>query len=160
MKHPTLQQFKAWARSHAQLGHAVVMAQAFAQCKREQVDAYIKPVFELFDFYVSDQFVARGMQRERITDINRLYMTDLQGADYLAFLHECDVEHRKHGYKGKPGHCPALEAEELQRIAEHALLKAGSDLFGVDFCDVYGDNRKKALDLLIGATLKAYRRAA
>jgi hypothetical protein len=160
---PNLQTFKAWSSRNARVGHTVALAMAYAQCKREQVDAYIKPIFDLFDFYPSEDMVAHGVPRERITDPERLYMTDLEGADYKRFLKECDKEHRAHGFPGPKGHCPALVAEDLQRKAEHALLLAGGELFGVDFTVTHGETRQKAIDLLLGATLKAWsekRRAA
>jgi hypothetical protein len=154
MKTPTLQEFKRWSKAHGGLAEAVCMAQAFAQCERERVDAYIKPLFELFDFYVAERFVERGRPQERITDVNRLYLTDLEGAEYKRFVEECDKEHRAHGFKGKAGHCPALVAESLQIIAENALLKAGGELLGVDFTSTSMELRAKALDLLLGACLK------
>ena len=50
MHTPTLQQFQAWAAENSRLAYAVVAAQAFAQTKREQVDAYILPVFRRYTF--------------------------------------------------------------------------------------------------------------
>jgi hypothetical protein len=154
MNKPTLQQFKRWAKAHHQLAYAVVAAQAFAQCERERVDAYIQPVFELFDFYVDAKFLDRGRPQERITDIRRLYLTDLESAEYKAFMHECDVEHRKHGFKGPEGHCPALVADALRIKAENALLEAVGALFGVDFIATSLEHRAKALETLLGACLK------
>lgn len=154
MKQPTLKQFKHWSAAHSALAKSVVMAQAFAQCKRAQVDAYIAPVFELFDFYPSETNLAHGLKRERITNINRLYLTDLDSDEYKKFLAECDKENRAHGFTGPIGHCPALIAEELQRIAERALLESMSPLFDVEFGDTYGENRVNALDLALGACLK------
>ena len=70
------------------------------------------------------------------------------------------MEHRKHGFTGPQGHCPALEAEELQRRAERALLESGSELFGTDIGETYGDLRKRALNLLLSACLANQRKAA
>lgn len=156
MKTPNITAFRAWAIRHAQTGHSVLMARAYAQLMRERVDAYIQPLFASYTFYVSDDVAARTGRRERITDIKRLYLTNLQGRDYLDFLEDCDHAHRKHGFTGPAGHCPALVAEELQRKAEYALLLAASDLFGVELQNTYGETRANALDLLIGATIKAW----
>ena len=155
MRTPTLQEFKRFSKAHAGLAHAVCMAQAFAQCKREQVDAYIKPVFDLYDFYVNPEWVEkRGMSAERITTPKQLYLSG-QEALCAEFYADCDREHRKHGFTGKVGHCPALEAEHLQIIAENALLDAGCALLGIETGQLYGENRQKMLDLLLGACLKA-----
>jgi hypothetical protein len=155
---PTLQQFKAWARSHYDMAHTVCMAQAFAQLERERVNAYIKPVFDLFDFYVNLEWrkgePGKGVRQDwKIIDPDKLYLSD-QGDLCAEYYAECDREHRKHGFDGPQGHCPALRAEELQRQAEYALLLAASDLFGADLHETYGDQRRKALDLLLGACLK------
>ena len=159
MKTPTLQEFKRWSREHYQLAHAVCAATAFAQCQRERVDAYVQPIFERYGFEVSERFVERGMDR-RITDIKRLYLTDLDAPEYLDFLDECHAAHRAHGFKGPHGHCPALVAEDLQRTAEHALISAGRELLGIEDAPLYGENRAKMLDLLMGACLKRDERRA
>lgn len=161
MNKPTVHEFKAWADANARLGQAVILAQAFAKCERERVDSYIKPLFEKFEFYVCDEFAER-IGKKRITQEKDLYMTDLKSPQYLEFQEQCDAENRKHGFDGPKGHCPALIADGLRRDAEYALLKSGGEFLGVDLTMVFGEKRDKALDLLLGATVKAYseRRAA
>lgn len=156
MKTPTLYQFKAFARDHAELAYAVAMAQAFAQVERERVSAYIQPLFELYDFYVCDQFAER-IGRERITDPDRLYLTDLESPQYLDFVEQCDVEHRKHGFTGPKGHCPALVADELRRVAERTLIGEGCRFMGIEPDALWRNMgaHSKMLDLLMGACLKA-----
>ena len=82
---------------------------------------------------------------------------DEKAARYYA---ECDAEHRRNGFTGPSGYCPALIAEDLRRQAEYALLLAASDLLGAEFTECYGDSRKKAVDLLLGACLADHRKAA
>jgi hypothetical protein len=48
-----------------------------------------------------------------------------------------------------------LVAEEIQRKAEAALLKVGGEFIGQDFTNLFGDLRKRALELLMGACLQA-----
>lgn len=153
MKQVSLRQFKTWAKAHHNLAYAVAQSMAYAQCKREQVDAYIKPVFDLFDFYVKPEWRREGDGEGRITSPKMIYLSD-QEELVAEFFEECDKEHRKNGFNGPKGHCPALEAEHLQVIAENALLEAGAILFGIEDIGLYGDNRKKMLDLLMGACLK------
>lgn len=136
---------------------AYLIAKAFAEAERERVDGYIKPLFELYNFYVDSKWSDRvGPPGERITDIDRLYLTDLEGKEYLEFMEECDKEHRKHGFTGPKGHCPALIAESLAIDAENLLLDEGLrqlDL-GFDRTALYGEKREKMLSLLVGIALK------
>ena len=151
MKTPTIQQFKKFCRDHYSLAHAVCEAMAFAQCERERVNAYILPLFREWDF--------RDDEGKPIADPKNLYRCNDEGY-CTAFFKACDEAHRKHGFKGADGHCPALEAEHLQIIAEGHLLKAGGELMGFDPMMIWGENRRKMLDLLIGACLKSDRKAA
>ena len=163
MKQPTLAQFKAWAKAHSSLAMAVLEARAFAQIERERVDAYIKPVFDLFDFYVKPEW-RKGEpgqtfgQDWRVLEQKHLYMSD-QEALCDQFYEECDKEHRKHGFKGPHGYCPALMAENLVIEAEKALIQSAGPLFGQDL-NCYGDLRQKLLDTLIGACVLDQRKAA
>lgn len=95
-------------------------------------------------------------ERDRLKAQNAALVAALERVERecAAFYEACDVEHRKHGFTGPKGHCPALVAENLQRIAEAHLLEAGGKLMGFDGRSIYGDNRKKFLDLLLGACLK------
>lgn len=145
MTTPTLPQFKRWAKTHAPLASAVCMAKAFAQLERARVDAYIRPVFESFQF-VDDE-------GNKIDTPRDLYRCDDE-VMCKAFYAQCDAAHRAYGFTGPEGHCPALQAENLLVQAEVHLLKAGGELFGIDGNAVYGDDRKKLLNLLLEACLK------
>ncbi len=95
-----------------------------------------------------------GRKGTVITDTEHLYLScDEPGL--AAFYAECDDAHRAHGFTGKQGHCPALIAENLLMAVERELLKLGGEFFGVSFEDTYGENRQKAMDLLMGAAVKA-----
>jgi hypothetical protein len=161
MKMPTMPQFQAWARDHRTLAEAVCHAKAYAECRREQVDAYLRPIFDEFKFTVGAEFGGRvGDAGAPITDPRRLYLC---GDDALCkdYYHACDLEHRKHGFTGPNGHCPALIAEHLLAIAENALLNSGCKLIGLeDHSSLDGDTRERFLDLLLGAALNAKKEAA
>lgn len=136
---------------------AYLIARAFAETERIRVDAYIKPLFELYTFTVAPENAGRARAAgERITDINLLYLTDLKGKEYLQFMEECDKEHRKHGFTGKPGYCPALIAESLQIDAENLLLDDGLAKLqlGFDKSVLWGEKRARMLDLLIGLAIR------
>lgn len=129
------------------------MAQAFAELKREQVDAYIQPIFDDFGFEYAARWAERGGPTGRIAKPEDLYLCDDE-AGMKRFYECCDEAHRAHGFDGPKGHCPALTAEHLLVIAQNALIDASSPLFGVDFSATFGDDRRKLLDLLLGACLK------
>ncbi len=149
----TVSQFKQFAADVAPAARAVLMARVFADMERERVNAYIRPIFDKYGFTYGAKW-GDEHAGEPITDPKHLYLADDE-VQTACYFNECDRAHRAHGFTGLKGHCPALRAEHLVMVAERELLKLGSDLFGVRFEDVYGDMRKKALELLIGAALKA-----
>jgi hypothetical protein len=145
MTTPTLAKFKSWSKTNKPLAQAVCMAKAFAQLERARVDAYIQPLFETFGF-VDDE-------GNKIDNQRHLYRCDDE-VMCKAFYAESDAAHRAHGFTGPEGHCPALRAENLLIQAENHLIEAGCELFGINANVVYGDDRQKMLDLLLGACLK------
>jgi hypothetical protein len=131
------------------------MAQAHAELKREQVDAYIRPVFDRFNFVIGPNMAgSRRDAGERITDPRQLYLSEDE-AQCAAFYAACDVAHREHGFTGEHGFCPALVAEALLIDAQNALLRSGCDLLGLDDIPCMPKDRAKMLDLLFGACIKA-----
>lgn len=151
MRSPSLAEFKRFSADVAPAARAVLMARVHAELTRERVDAYIRPVFERYTFTVRPEWGT--VEGERITDPKRLYLSAEE--DLVAsYFEDCDQAHRAHGFTGPKGHCPALVAEHLLVQAEQCLIDLASPLFGVKL-DVYGDDRKRLLELLIGAALKA-----
>ncbi len=142
---PTLDTFKQWAKDVQPAAKAVLMARVFAEMERERVDAYIRPIFEGYHF---DTLPKIHDYTGPINDVDHLYLCadEMQVA---AFFAECDTAHRAHGFTGPEGHCPALTAEHLVIVAEQCLMDLAKPLFGIE--DVYGENRTKYLELLIGA---------
>lgn len=153
MKTPTLQQFQSWARDNRLLALAVCQAQAFAECERKRVDAYQLPIFKRYNFKVREEWLKPDSRHQQTIDSPRdLYLSDQEElcAQYYA---ECHAANIAHGWKGNPDHCPALVAENLLMEAQRALLESGAELLGMDLTACYGDLRKRALDLLLGACL-------
>jgi hypothetical protein len=158
---PTLDQFKRWARDSAPVARAVCLAQAYAELERERVDAYIRPIFDRYKF----EYAARWSENpdgtpyhKRIPDPAHLYLCDDEPG-LKAFYADCDDAHRAHGFTGPEGHCPALRAEHLLLVAQSALIDLAKPLFGFDSTHLYGEDRRKCLDLLLGACLKADKEA-
>lgn len=150
---PTLEAFKSFSLDIAPAARAVLMARVFAQMERERVDAYIKPIFDSYKFTVSAKF-SRHETGEVITSPKDLYLVeDLEDPLVLAFYADCDDAHRANGFTGPKGHCPALKAESLLMATEQALIDLAKPMFGIEH--VYGEDRTKYLELLIGAALKA-----
>lgn len=153
-KTPTLQQFKSFSKDIAPAARAVLMARVFADMERERVNAYIQPIFDSYKFVYGPY----GLEREgqRMTDPKDMYMlADLDDALVKAYYADCDDAHRAHGFRGPQGHCPALHAENLVLAVERELMKLAEPLFGIKETSVYGKDRAKYLELLIGAALKA-----
>lgn len=152
MKTPSLSQFKTWARQNHELAQAVCAAQAFAECERQRVDAYVLPIFKSYTFIVGLTGVRRKLV-EYVTSPRDLYLCTDE-ALCKKYYAECDQAHRAHGFKGQDGFCPALVAESELVDAQNALIKSGAELLGIDGADVHGEHRKQMLHLLLGACLK------
>lgn len=150
MKTPTLPAFKRWAKDAEPAARAVLMARIFEDMERERVAAYVLPIFQSFSFQY-DPAKRCGLSGY-ITKPDDLYLVaDLADPLVLKYYEECDTAHRAHGFKGPKGHCPALTAESLRRETERAFMDLARPLFDIDPDSLYGDNRAKYLELLIGA---------
>lgn len=153
---PTLAEFKRFSQDIAPAARAVLMARVFAEMERERVSAYTLPIFLSYQFTYGTKYPDLPHAGQPMTDPKDLYLVDdLHDPLVLAFYADCDTAHRAHGFTGKPGHCPALEAESLVRIAEGLLIDLSEPLFGITKEHIHGANRDKLLDLLIGSGLKA-----
>jgi hypothetical protein len=143
-----LDAFKQWAKDCAPAAKAVLMAQAFAELERARVDAYTLPIFSSYTFRVNPKWAER--YGETVKAPKDLYLCDEEDK-VQNYFEDCDKAHRAHGFKGPQGHCPALTAEHLHMIAEGALMQLAQELTGIDPCQLYGENRAKYLQILIGA---------
>lgn len=152
----TLSQFKAWSRDAAPLVSALVAAQAFAQCKREQVDAYVRPIFDRYQFQYSGDLATKLGLSGPLPSPKELYLCDDEPA-LQAYFADLDDAHRAHGFTGPKGHCPALVAETLLVRAEQALLELAEPVVGIAPYQVYGEKRRSYLDLLIGGAMQTGR---
>lgn len=150
----SLEQFKRFSADTAPAARAVCMAQAFAELTRERVDAYVRPIFDSYGFTYSGDLAEKCGLSGPLPSPKELYLCDDEPA-LKAFYADCDEAHRAHGANLPAGHCPALHAEHLLIVTENALIDLAEPLFGIGVHNLYGENRRKYLDLLIGAGLKA-----
>lgn len=147
-KTPTLAEFKSWSKDCAPAAKAVLMARVYADMERERVDAYIRPIFDSYHF----TYGAHGRERQGhpIESPKHLYCCDDE-VQLKCYYADCDDAHRAHGFTGPIGHCPALTAEHLLIVTEGLLFDLAEPLLGIDGRTLYGENRAKYLELLIGA---------
>lgn len=147
-----LEDFKKLCKENRELALAVCKARAYAEVMREQVDKYTLPIFNKYKFRVSFSEM-RGEYGEFVKSPKDLYLTDLDSQDVKNFYKDVAAEHRKHGFKGPEDHCPALVAENFLTEAENVLLDVFKEFFKIEECGLYGENRKKMLNLVMGACL-------
>lgn len=153
MKTLTLDAFTAWAIRYRPLALAVCKTQAFAECERERVNAYILPIFTRYAFHADGDLAMRlGKPRRSLSSPDELYLSD--DPRIPAYYAECDAAHGEHGFTGPEGHCPALRAEHLHIEAENILLQEAEILLGVDASSLDGEKRDRLLTLLLGVCLR------
>ena len=152
MANVNVNQFKQWCKANAGAAETVFMAQAYAELTRERVNAYVRPILESFGFTkdLSD--------KSPITKTGDLYLSSASEQRLAEFYQACHEAHIAHGYakdvRDEPGRCPALIAENMLVKAEQALIGLAAPMFGVEPHMLYGDNRRKYLDLLLSACAK------
>lgn len=156
MKTPTLDQFKRWSADIAPAAKAVLMARVFEEMERERVNAYIRPIFDRYQFQYGDIWTKHGGAPGPVPDVDHLYLVD-DGPELAAFYADCDDAHKAHGFTGPAGHWPNLVAQTIRIQAENALIGLARDLFGVDVHHLHGENRAKYLELMIGACVASGR---
>lgn len=133
---------------------AVLLARAYAETKRAQVDEIARAVLAECPLKVRDKYRERG-RPEYITDPKLTYLAiDSHFEDYLA---ECNKRERAAGVKPESmpdSHCPALVAEHVLADAEQVLLDCAGEMLGVpDFAERTTrslDLYRQAINLLCG----------
>jgi hypothetical protein len=128
------------------------MARVYAEMERERVDAYILPIFQRYGFTYGS--IAGDEAGQPLKSPKHLFLCEDEER-VREYFEDCDVAHRAHGFTGPKGHCPALIAEHLVITTENLLIDLASEQFHADFHGLFGKDRERLLDLLIGAALKA-----
>ena len=114
--------------------HAYIAALAWVQTVAEIVKPIQAKVFTGFVFYNDLHVELAGAERERITDPDRLYLSQDE-PNITAYYTAIDKALRENGIKPADmpeEHCPFLVAEDKQVKAEWALIEAAARMLGVD----------------------------
>jgi hypothetical protein len=126
---------------------AVLTLRRIAASTRAKVDAYVAPVFARFEFY-NDQEVQHDLKpRERITAVDRLYLSNDE-PQRARFYAACEEAHAANGFPGLGDKCPALMAENAVRLAENALLSHAERHLCIPFSTAAPDIRRRAIELM------------
>lgn len=127
----------------------VLLAQVIAEHKREQVDKIHRRVLAENNYqYDTERWGVLDVSGKVTEPSDTYLMRESDSADYFAKM---KAIHLANGYAdAEKGYCPALVAEHMLIQAQNVLLEVASEPMGVDLTGTCGDNRKKALDLLIG----------
>lgn len=174
-----LNQFKRWCRDNAKLALALCEAQVAAEAMRPIEDAYLQPVFESFNFVYEGNGVSEHDKRAE-NESEKLagkpipspsyragsdsYFFLLHGKDeseelqakIRAYYAACDQAHRDHGHTNlEPGQSPTAVLEHIKLQAEWALMDSAGPLFGLTEHPHMPNDRKRYLELLTGACIKA-----
>lgn len=128
-----------------------LLARTCAELKRRQVDAVQRAI--LAEHPLIDALHTPGA---RITDPQHVYMAD--DAAWPQFYAECNRRERAAGIKPSDmpdEYCPALCAEDLQVQAENLILDLTAPVMGVSREQLYGENRKRWLELVCGLIINS-----
>jgi hypothetical protein len=125
-----------------------------AELLREQVDAYLQPIFAKYQFQYSGELAKKMKRSGPVPKPAKLFLSE--DPRIPQYYEECDAEHRRQGYVDLPkDHCPALTAKSLQIQAEEALMASANQVFGLKRSPYMPDARAKYLDLLMTACLSS-----
>lgn len=150
-----------------------LVAEAKHEYTKETVEAYIKPVFESFEFYVDEKWNTKhgttfeeseGVNSDgRIVDEDVIYLTDLKSEKYAAYLAACREAHlagpfasvvleHEETHGGDKGWCPALIAETELRKAKNELANhVAKEWLGLE--EIHHPHSSKLVELVTGAVI-------
>lgn len=135
--------------------NAVLMARAYYEVKREQVDAIKREELALCYYYVAEEHAERrGGVGERITEPGLDWL--MSEERFAEYHHQINKVERERGIKPDTmpdEHCPACVAETVLMQAERLLIDIAWPLISEDGSEsgnglLYGDRRKLFLDLV------------
>ena len=139
---------------------------ARAEVIRDKVAAYTRPIFDRHQFRTDALWREEGKRgaaypHEFIQEPKDLYLAaddeDEHLETYYQELHEAHLAHEFASIirdRGPGFWCPALIADSEKIEAERHLLEVTGEFFQAPVIDVYGDDRKRLIDLILGLALK------
>lgn len=126
----------------------VFVAMAIVETIKPVVIGYEKDILIKYKFHIAKQWTDKGIADEIILDPAHSYL--LEDADFQVYLAECNqAREAAHLKVDKPEFCPLLVAESLQSDAENGLIESMREVTHLEPSSLYGDNRKKFLDLTL-----------
>lgn len=142
--------------------NAYLMARAYAETMRAQVEPYYKKALEIIQVYEDHTFGDRHKPTmKRIYDHNEMYLSQDEETCKEVYA-DVNFHLRKDGIKPDSmpdDHCPALVAEHLQLKTEWLLIESAAEMLGVDNPKEFNDQilcarnglekRKKFIDLVV-----------
>lgn len=152
---PATEDFKAKAH-HAAISlrrdvNTYLLARAYAETKRAEVDKIQRQILADDEYFAAKRLPkGRRGPRYRVTEPKDSWL--MEEDDAQRYYAKLNAIHLAAGFEdAAKGYCPALVAENLQVQAENVLLESASEELGNKIgSDIYGENRKKMLDLIVG----------
>lgn len=135
--------------------NAVLLAKAYAEIKRDQVDAVSSRILAEGVYMVAPDRQDHGRENERITEPRFDWLMSAESfVGYHAKRNKILLETGIKPADMPDDHCPALVAEHLLVKAEWALLETAWALVAPDqpadgWENLYGEMREKFIDLVI-----------
>lgn len=138
---------------------AYLMARVYAETMRAEVDKIETAVLEESEYLVKPEWCKRyGEKKIRVLKPSDSYL--MEESDYKDFWAESVKRmkaagldrHLPKGETMEAGYCPALVAEELQRVAARLIVEVAEPLTGVsvDKITCHLDLYRKYVDLWVG----------
>jgi hypothetical protein len=133
--------------------NAYLMAKAYAQLKREEVDGVKLELLMESVYMVTPENERRGRKDERIIEPRYDWlMSDEDSKDYHANVNHIERERGIKPAEMPDEHCPALCAEHVQMQAETLLIETAWPMAADDDCGrnlLYGEKRARFIELIV-----------
>lgn len=109
---------------------AVLIAKAWYATVEPIVRGYERKILEWHQFKKADKYKEYTSAPEIILEPKKSWL--MRDEDFIIYDAECKKERDKAGLKvNHPDNCPLLEAETLERNAQHALIEAVAPMLGI-----------------------------
>lgn len=147
--------------------NAYLVARAYAETVRAEVDAIQRDILETGTYRASDRAIGRG-RSERILEPKDTWL--MADDDFIDFMLDMKERLKEAGYpiagedpeRPHSYNCPALVAENLQRDCEVLVIHATAKMIGVEdperfrlqFCRLPLENYRRFIDLAVTAVVK------
>jgi hypothetical protein len=126
----------------------VFMMMAYVDTIKPIVRGYQTRILQAHQFHIAKEWTDKGHPDEIILEPDHTYL--MEDSDFQVYLQETFQERDKAGLKiDNPDFCPLLVAESLLSTAENTLIDSMEPVTHLEAYRIYGDNRKKFIDLTL-----------